>query len=269
VRLNRSFLLPAVVVLAVGGSAAYSVRPGDTLSGIASRLGVSVPELVRANGITDPDRVFAGRALTVPGATAPTRAHVVSAGENLTTIARRHGITVSTLAAANRLDPGRILRIGARLALPAGGTGVGGGRYPLRLAASPSRLALVPHFQRWAAANRLPADLLMATAWLESGWQNHVVSSVGAIGIGQLMPSTVRFIRSELIGIDSLDPRVPEHNIRMSARYLRWLLQQTRGEVRTALAYYYQGPRSVWTKGPLPVTVAYVDTVLALRSRFT
>jgi LysM repeat protein len=274
VRLNRSFPLAAVVALVVtvvlGGSAAYTVRPGDTLSGIASRLGVSVADLARANDITDPDRVFAGRALTVPGSSTPTRTHVVTAGENLTTIARRYGATVGALAAANHLDPRRVLPIGARLVLPASGAARGGGGrgYPLRLAASPSRLALVPHFRHWAAANRLPADLLMATTWLESGWQNHVVSSVGAVGIGQLMPSTVRFVRSELIGIDTLDPRVPEHNIRMSARYLRWLLQLTRGEVRTALAYYYQGPRSVWTKGPLPVTVAYVDTVLALRRRF-
>jgi N-acetylmuramoyl-L-alanine amidase len=108
----------------------------------------------------------------------------------------------------------------------------------------------------------------MATTWLESGWQNDVVSSVGAYGIGQLMPGTVRFIRTELIGLESLDPRVPEHNIRMSARYLRWLLERANGDVRLALAGYYQGPASVRAVGALPSTVAYVNGVLALRGRF-
>jgi soluble lytic murein transglycosylase-like protein len=126
----------------------------------------------------------------------------------------------------------------------------------------------VPLFQKWAAANAIPADLLMATTYLESGWQNDVVSSVGAIGIGQLMPSTVRFIRGELIGVPNLDPRIPEHNIRMSARYLRFLLGHTGGDVRKALASYYQGPGSVQSIGLYDDTVQYVDGVLSLRSAF-
>ena len=181
-------------------------------------------------------------------------------------IARRYGVSVTALARANQLDPRRVLRLGARLAVPVPAAPSG---YPTRLLASPSRLALVPHFQHWAKANAIPADLLMATTWLESGWQNGATSSVGAIGIGQLMPGTVRFIRSELIGVDSLDPRVPEHNIRMSARYLRFLLQRSGGDVRTALAAYYQGPGSVDRIGAQPGTVAYVNGVLALRRLFT
>jgi soluble lytic murein transglycosylase-like protein len=142
------------------------------------------------------------------------------------------------------------------------------GGYPSRLRSSPERLALVPTFRHWAAANRLPSDLLMATTWLESGWQNGVVSRTGAVGIGQLMPDTVRFVRGDLIGVPSLDPRQPEHNIRMSARYLRWLVDQANGDLRLALGGYYQGPRSIRTVGPYDDTVAYIDGVLALRGRF-
>jgi soluble lytic murein transglycosylase-like protein len=273
--LPGSKLLVGVLVLALGGSAAYTVKPGDTLSGIAARAGVSAAELARANGITDPNRLFAGRNLSLPGAAAaPTagsgRTHVVAAGDNLSTVASRYGVSVATLAQANRLDPRRVLRLGARLTVPAapGAGAVAGSGYPARLLASPSRLALVPHFRHWAKANGLPPDLVMATTWLESGWQNDVVSKVGAYGIGQLMPDTVRFIRSDLIGVGSLDPRVPEHNIRMSARYLRWLLERADGNVRVALAGYYQGPASVQTIGAQPGTVAYVDGVQALRRFF-
>ena len=198
-------------------------------------------------------------------------AYTVQAGDTLSAIAARFHIPVADLARANAIeDPDRLFA-GHTLVVPASrvaAVGSGGG-LPTRLQGAPERLALVPRFRRWASANGLPVDLLMATTWLESGWQNSVVSPVGAIGIGQLMPGTVEFIRSELIGVRSLDPAVPEHNIRMSARYLRWLLKWSGGEVRTALAGYYQGPASVRARGAFPGTVLYVDGVLALRSRFT
>src|SRR5260370_422092 len=45
----------------------YTVRPGDTLSGIADQLGVSVDQLAAANKIADPSLVQVGRVLKVPG----------------------------------------------------------------------------------------------------------------------------------------------------------------------------------------------------------
>ena len=46
----------------------YTVKPGDTLSRIASAYGVTVAALQSANGIADPDRIAAGRTLTIPAA---------------------------------------------------------------------------------------------------------------------------------------------------------------------------------------------------------
>jgi soluble lytic murein transglycosylase-like protein len=201
--------------------------------------------------------VFAGSAAYAPSPAPAPGTYVVARGDNLTTIARRFGTSVGALAAANRLDPKRILREGTRLSLPAA---------PARL--RPDRAALVPHFRYWAAANRLPVDLLMATTWLESGWQNHVVSPVGAVGIGQLMPGTTAFIREVLIGVPALDPKVPEHNIRMSARYLRWLIERNGGNEERALQSYYQGPHSIEVRGPYGETLHYVRGVQAIRRVF-
>jgi N-acetylmuramoyl-L-alanine amidase len=272
--LRSAAVFACLAVLGASATAGYTVRPGDTLSGIAAKLGVGVQDLARANAISDPNHLVAGRTLQVPSTSASAsgvpplaKGHVVASGENLTTISRRYGVSVADLAAANRLDPGAVLRAGVRLAVPASPVASGTG-LPARLAASPQRLAYIPLFKKWAAANGLPADLLMATTWLESGWQNHVVSSVGAVGIGQLMPETTTFICRDLIGIPRLDPNVPENNIRMSARFLRFLLEKTGGDARMALAGYYQGLRSVRTVGMYPGTVLYVDGVLALRSRF-
>lgn len=44
-----------------------TIQPGDTLSKIAARHGVSAEELAKANGITDPNRIRAGQSLTIPG----------------------------------------------------------------------------------------------------------------------------------------------------------------------------------------------------------
>ena len=81
-----------------------------------------------------------------------------------------------------------LLLLASLTVVPAGApAAAGGGRLPARLAASPERLALVPSFNRWARAYGIPPDLLKALAWMESGWQNQKVSSVGAVGIGQLL----------------------------------------------------------------------------------
>ncbi len=48
------------------GSRQYTVRPGDTLSEIAQAQGVSVTALVRANDISNPDRIYPGDVLSIP-----------------------------------------------------------------------------------------------------------------------------------------------------------------------------------------------------------
>jgi len=44
----------------------YTVRPGDTLFGIASELGVEVEDLMAANGLSNPDTLDVGQVLVVP-----------------------------------------------------------------------------------------------------------------------------------------------------------------------------------------------------------
>jgi hypothetical protein len=45
----------------------YRIRPGDTLSGLAARFKTSVSELARANKIANPNLIYAGRTLRIPG----------------------------------------------------------------------------------------------------------------------------------------------------------------------------------------------------------
>lgn len=48
-----------------GSRITYTVKPGDTLEGIAKKMGVSVNKLAEWNGITDPNFLMVGQALKV------------------------------------------------------------------------------------------------------------------------------------------------------------------------------------------------------------
>lgn len=49
------------------GGVRYTVRPGDTLSAIGARFGVSYQAIARANGIANPNLIRAGQTLVIPG----------------------------------------------------------------------------------------------------------------------------------------------------------------------------------------------------------
>lgn len=254
-----------------GGTYVGVRRPVTVIVGFASAAALALASAAGAHTTSKDAATTVAPAPTTtvaPAPSVPSRAvgaeHVVVAGDTLTGIARRYGVDPDEIAAMNDLRHRDLVKVGQHLKVP--GIAVPE-TLPARLLARPERVALLPRFVHWADRNSIPADLLMATTWLESGWNNEKVSSVGAIGIGQLMPDTARFVSRELIGVE-LDPRVPEHNIRMSARFLRFLLQQTGGDETRALYGYYQGLRSVSAKGAYTDTKRYARDVQALRALF-
>ena len=290
IRIGQSLRLPATSPTATvnpsttaspGAAQSYQVKPGDTLSEIAASVGVSADALARHNGIANPHLLWSGQVLDVPSTAASSTAasntaasspaatvaaaapqgvsHTVAAGESLSAIAGRYGVSVDRLVVANGIRDPNLVVVGQRLAIPA--------LLPVELfgsrAGSEQLAALVPVFEHWATSNGIAPELLMAVTFHESGWHGTVESPVGAIGIGQIMPDTAVFISGQLIGVP-LDPHDPEDNIRMSARYLGYLIDQTGGDTRQALAGYYQGLSSVRSRGWYDDTKQYVANVEAL-----
>lgn len=280
-------------------STSYVVQAGDTWWGIARRYGVRADQLASANGWTADAIIRPGQALVVPSvpaastapvsgsATAPQPAtsgarYTVQGGDTLTRIARRYATTAAALAAANGMGLDDVVPIGASLVVPGASVAPtptptptpsplpgqqAPARLPGRIRADEDRLALVPVFGSAATEFGIPADLLMSVAYMESGWQDDVVSYKGAVGIGQLMPETAEML-AEWMDDPSLEPTDPTDNIRMSARYLRSLIDLNGGDSSAALADYYQGHASVQRRGRDQDTQRYLQVIQANRPMF-
>jgi LysM repeat protein len=119
--------LPVTTVYAQGG-ATYVVQPGDTLTSIAARYGITVAQLAAANGLLWNAWVYIGQRLIIPGvAQMPTASpipgggtHIVQRGDTLSSIALRYGTTVAALMTANRLANPNFIYVGQRLVIPGG-----------------------------------------------------------------------------------------------------------------------------------------------------
>src|SRR3989344_6940848 len=77
----------------------YTIQYGDTLSGIASKTGKSMQELMRLNpSITDPNKIYAGRNLSLGTSAAPVQASVPAPTSQKQTIAQVAKVTVPSFA---------------------------------------------------------------------------------------------------------------------------------------------------------------------------
>jgi LysM repeat protein len=141
---GQTLNLPAGAVVPTGGGPAepanqptagsYTVKPGDSLSRIASRHGVRLGALLAANKMAVTSLITPGMTLALPaGATTPGNSsqngnpgasgtYTVKAGDSLSRIASRHSVKLSALLAANSMTISSLITPGMTLVLPAGAT---------------------------------------------------------------------------------------------------------------------------------------------------
>ncbi len=103
----------------------YTVQPGDTLFRIAQRFGVTLAALLRANPqIADPNRIFPGQVINIPGTGTPPPpaavTYTVRPGDTMYLIARRFDVDLGALIRANpqiadprQIQPGQVINIPA------------------------------------------------------------------------------------------------------------------------------------------------------------
>lgn len=197
--------------------------------------------------------------------------YTIRAGDWLSSIAERYDTTVEELARVNTLSNTNLIYIGQVILVPTSGTEgspTGSASSPTDSAPSPTAgMTVEQRLDYWASHYNVPPEMLKALTWWESGWNNNAISSAGAIGIGQLLPSTADFVADVLIR-ENLNPYVVDDNIRMTARFVRYLLDETDNDRRLTLASYYQGLFAVRKYGIYNISIPYVNGILALQDRF-
>lgn len=120
---------PARAAASAASQKKHTVRRGETLASIARRYGVTSSSLASANGIHNPNAVRAGQKLTIPAGSysgttsvargsAPSRTYTVRAGDTISSIARRHGVSVRELLAVNNLSRANHIKTGQKLRVP-------------------------------------------------------------------------------------------------------------------------------------------------------
>jgi LysM repeat protein len=173
-KLSRSSVVVgviAVLALVLLAQPAYAqgqvhvVQRGETLWSIAARYGTTAQSIAQANGLSNPNYIYAGQRLTIPsnggggGGVAAGGAYVVRAGDTLSSIAARHGTTVSAIMQANGLANANYVYAGQQLIIPGGGGSDGGGSqagsgtYVVRPGDTLASIAYRHGTTAWAIAN--------------------------------------------------------------------------------------------------------------------
>ncbi|WP_246262825.1 lytic transglycosylase domain-containing protein [Arthrobacter mobilis] len=293
---------PAGSPARTSAASTYTVKAGDTLSGIAARPGTTLARLLSANGLKATSIIYPGQKLKVAGtAKAPAAAatsgaagsYTVKAGDTLSGIAERLGIGLSKLLAANGLTASSIIYPGQQLKVAGSGatTDVSSSTieplvpntflhytYPDEVVADanknkalllstpqPDQSQMKQIIRDTAVAMGVDPALALAFAYQESGFQQTAVSPANAIGAMQVIPSSGVWA-SELVGrkLNLLDPH---DNAAAGVAIIRSLVR-TSDTLDIAIASYYQGQYSVTTHGMYDDTKAYVKAVKAHMKNF-
>ena len=204
--------------------ATYTVRAGDTVSGIAGRYGLSTASVLALNGLGWKSLIFprqvlrltSATAVAAPVVTAPVVAppasaapapavatpppatpapatsgsYVIQRGDTLTAIAKKEGVTVAAILAANNLTAGSIIYAGRTLVIPGLAIAeVGAITVPL----SPTMQAnakIIISVGRSLGVPDYGLVVALATAAQESGLQNLSYGDRDSVGLFQQRPST-------------------------------------------------------------------------------
>ncbi len=280
----------------------YTVKSGDTLSGIAARNGMGLSVLMKANGLSSTATIHPGQTLKLSGNTtvAPAssgssadstvQSYTVKSGDTLYGIASRNGISLASLLQANGFSETATIHPGQTLKLSGSGASAAPAEddlvpntflhytYPdhivrdanenkraLLNAGVPSRSQMQAIIADTARQMGVDPSLALAHAFTESSFNHASVSPANAIGAMQVIPSSGDWA-SDLVGrkLNLLDPH---DNATAGVAIIRQL-QRTAGSFDIGVAAYYQGLGGVQRNGMKPDTKDYVAKVKNYMKRF-
>ncbi len=121
-------LLTSQLISLQAQPATHTLQSGETLYSLSRTYGVSVDEIIAANGITAPENLSVGSQLLIPGQGSGNSAiysekseYIVQKGDTFYRIARNHGLSVDELYELNDFSGSRILRPGESIIVSTSG----------------------------------------------------------------------------------------------------------------------------------------------------
>ena len=119
-------------------------------------------------------------------------------------------------------------------------------------------MTITDSIMRHSRTYNLNPKLVTALIARESKFNPRALSSSGAVGLGQLLPSTAR-------GLDISDPYDIDQNAKGTVRYFKSLVDRFSGKVSNAIAAYLDGPNAVSRQGGFSAkTKVYVEDILGI-----
>jgi LysM repeat protein len=232
---------PAATPAPAPGS--YTIKSGDTLSGIAARNGVKLADVLSANQLTMSSIIYPGQKLALPGTSVAPAATPPAA-------------TVTPLVPSTFLGfsyPSAVV------------SSANENKALLNASPVPSREQMKTIVADTARRMGVEPSLALAFAFQESSFDHRSVSPANAIGTMQVIPSSGEWA-SDLVGrpLNLLDPY---DNATAGVAIIRQLIR-TSPDLDSAIAGYYQGQYSVSKYGMYEDTVHYVESIKAHQQNF-
>lgn len=138
------------------GTAAYTIRAGDTLYLIAQRFNTTVQAILATNPGIDPERLYTGQVICIPQVQPPCPAgsttYVIRSGDTLASIARRFNTTVQALLAINPGIIPEMLYIGQVICVPQPVSGCPIGTSPYEIKAGDTLANIAARFNTTVGA---------------------------------------------------------------------------------------------------------------------
>jgi LysM repeat protein len=245
-------------------AAEHRVARGETLWDIAAEYGVDVDAIVEANGLEDPNFIYQGQVLTIPeeeySYESNDDSYRVQPGDTLSDIALKYRISIEMLKLANSITNPDLIFSGQFLTIPIP-------KFSVASFIKPDSPQIESIIDSLSASEGVDPDLVKAIALVESGWRQDVVSSAGAVGLMQIMPSTAEWLEQDIFGHPLNEDESAYDNIKAGVRLLSMLLKAT-GNVDRAIASYYQGYGTTSSGVFYDDTLDYVEIVKAVKDTF-
>ncbi|WP_436232317.1 LysM peptidoglycan-binding domain-containing protein [Conyzicola nivalis] len=209
---------PAAPAAPVAGGR-YTIVAGDTISRIASRFGVTTQAVLTANGLGTSSIIYPGQTVAIPGSSAPAAAPVrapvaaapvaapvaaspapavgasytIVAGDNVSKIAKKLGVTVQALLSANGLTTSSIIYAGRTLVNPAAVAAVPAGTpgaITLLTAEMEANARVIVSVGRNLGVSDYGIVIALAAAMQESSLRNINYGHLDSVGLFQQRPSS-------------------------------------------------------------------------------